>query len=108
MLDMFFDIFRIKAPSWYNSFLTGKRITGKLLIFFFFFFFLKKTLLKIKIKILTEKLHFLSGNFYNYQINYYRFLVIYECKYETFFFFLIIIIFVVNNDMSICCYYCYY
>ncbi|CAJ0754406.1 3948_t:CDS:10 [Entrophospora sp. SA101] len=27
MLDMFFDIFRIKTPSWYNNFLTGKRIT---------------------------------------------------------------------------------
>lgn len=29
MLDMFFDIFRIKAPNWYPNFLSGKRITGK-------------------------------------------------------------------------------
>ncbi|GBC19604.2 hypothetical protein RIR_jg41870.t1 [Rhizophagus irregularis DAOM 181602=DAOM 197198] len=27
MLDMFFDIFRIKAPNWYPNFLSGKRIT---------------------------------------------------------------------------------
>ncbi|CAG8628166.1 8090_t:CDS:10, partial [Acaulospora morrowiae] len=27
MLDMFFNIFRIKAPDWYPSFLSGKRLT---------------------------------------------------------------------------------
>lgn len=30
LLDLFFEIFRIKTPSWYLAFLDGKRLTSKM------------------------------------------------------------------------------